>query len=820
MKTAFILFFILVLMALKADAAAPYGIKGQGQAGTLYSNVHQFPNNQVTNLGGINALVETGNDDILSNGSFEHSTYDTGWTNTDGTLTEETGASNIKSGLKSAKLVTSADNVEFYQDSTLYASSSVGVAGTISGWISNTAPNVYFCQRIAGAWVKNTDGSQITNCRLVNQTGVFTEYSMPVIFGATSNGAGFVSLTPSIAATVTTTGTTYFDKFKVVAGQSFTATANDTDWASCGHTTSDFTGFGTVTAIETQCKRDGGDLLMKGNFTSGTSTAVEARVNLKLNGVTLTSKGVSVIPTIQAASAMGPVNVNSTTQSLALIEPSVTYITFGAQSVAANGLAKLLGSGFLSSTQKFSIPVARIPINGWDVSSSATAQAADSFDIRANPLTWANAATYTLATLPAAPVGTYITYAVTVSTLDTRVQCATTSRPTQTDLDMKTNGFFLTSRAYATAGTCALPTIMAIQIGKNLDFLQLGVYKTTGLTGVMGEIDYALYSSNALSSGLYSKVYDRSTGILILSAGSLLTTATTTNQILYSDGSGQINGYYSIAAQKKKDFMVGDISGLEKCATTLECTDTFVADVSITGVVTDENYDFINGNCAVTATNQYTCTYNTGLGFTRPLICNPTVKTNVTTISDGNIQASTTALVTYQTYRNDTSVAIAQPATLTCHRAGADYIGKTAKAVASDQNDRTPGVVGEKTCKMAFGGAAATLISPVECSTGTCIEVEDNCGTASPPSYTSAGYYLNATWAAGTWANSTLLDCHCKSYTTGVGGSRECELILETGDQTWASSATGGYVGNSYSTNQAGAANNAYQVITCKGKAP
>jgi hypothetical protein len=674
MKTAFILFFILVLMALKADAAAPYGIKGQGQAGTLYSNVHQFPNNQVTNLGGINALVETGNEDILANGSFEHSTYDTGWTNTDGTLTEETGASNIKSGLKSAKLVTSADNVEFYQDSTLYAASSVGVAGTISGWISNTAPNVYFCQRIAGAWIKNTDGSQITNCRLVNQTGVYTEYSMPVIFGATSNGAGFVSLTPSTAATVATTGTTYFDKIKVAAGQTFTATRNETARVSCGHTTSDFTGFGTVTAIETFCERDGEYLIMDGKFVSGTSTNVEARVNLKLAGTTLTSASTAKIPTIQVAGQVS-ISVNSSAffGNAALREPSVTYITFGQQSSTTHQLTKGNGSVIFGTGTSVSFS-ARIPINGWEVSSSATSQSSDSFSTDTNVLTHK-----TTAIVASDPVGTYNTYAFTVSTNATKTICATLP----STLPSTTNGILVYSRAYAAAGTCNLPARYDIKIGTGMTNIQKDIYKAASKSNA-GNTDY-IGNASTVQYGFIHKDYETSTGILTMDSGETWSSAVTTAAFMFNDSTTQTSGYLVINAQKKKDFMVGDISGLEKCATTLECTDTFSASISSGGVVSGENVDWISGNCGTG--NPSTCTFNTGIF---------TVAPNCTAVSQANRFMRTTsaaANLTNYTYDDAGVLGALAAVTVNCQKQGADYIGKTAKAVASDQNTRVPGMV-------------------------------------------------------------------------------------------------------------------------------
>ena len=63
---------------------------------------------------------------------------------------------------------------------------------------------------------------------------------------------------------------------------------------------------------------------MRGKFTPGTTTGVEARLNLKFNGQSLTSAGSSLIPSLQQAGDM--LNAVSSAlffRSAVLIEPSV-----------------------------------------------------------------------------------------------------------------------------------------------------------------------------------------------------------------------------------------------------------------------------------------------------------------------------------------------------------------------------------------------------------------------------------------------------------------------------------------------------------------
>lgn len=133
-----------------------------------------------------------------------------------------------------------------------------------------------------------------------------------------------------------------------------------TPWAPYTPT---FAGLGTPTAVFIESKRQGDDLLIRGKFTSGTSTAVEARMTLGFNGVNggITSDAVKV-PTIQLA-GLGTYSVNAASTPTMLIESNVGYITFGLQSSTTNGMAKLLGTGF-GSTVVMNF-FATIPISGW-----------------------------------------------------------------------------------------------------------------------------------------------------------------------------------------------------------------------------------------------------------------------------------------------------------------------------------------------------------------------------------------------------------------------------------------------------------------------
>lgn len=694
----FTLFFVLNAMAV-----APYGIKGQSQSGTLYSNVHQFPNNQVTNMGGINALVETGNKNILVNPSFEHSTFSTGWTNSAGTFAEDLVVE--VDGLKAAKVTLTAQALTLHQDSTLYqAQFADGVQGLAMVRVKTSVAGIRVCSRQNAVVTSNL-------CVSVQANGKWGLYKVPFTLGGTSNGIsinsngtsvtgdvyvddaflGAVDLkqdvpvasflgslrhigatncqwsvtstasysnyavdadcttptasSPSIKAPTTkipalvipagsplgnyqivvkggfngsstgnqcwwrlndgTNSTSPFGAIDIDTGVSsapgatlnynltssssdttiqfqaqsdasncdivnnrtwtelsfelyyipstgssfYSSTNADTDWASCGHTTSDFTGFGTVTNIETQCKRQGSDLLMRGKFTVGTTTATEARLNLKLGGLSLNSANSSKIPSLQV-SGHAALSANLAGSLNTLMEPSVGYITFGISATSLAGLTKANGTSITVSGNSVSFN-ARIPISTFENS----------------------------------------------------------------------------------------------------------------------------------------------------------------------------------------NIIIGSFDGIEKCTDTLECTDTFSAKVSAAGVVSDENIDWINGSCTNPSTGIYLCTFRTSY-FTVP----PNCFANMDVAGSGASQSASAYLTSSSTVTVRTLAGGAlgnTPFTLLCQKQGADYIGKTAKAVASDQSIATPGTI------------KSTLCSAKISSTGVISDQKGGCFASCTNATTPVCTFTSNYWVGG-----------------------------------------------------------------------
>lgn len=158
----------------------------------------------------------------------------------------------------------------------------------------------------------------------------------------------------------------------VVGPQSFAGYAPiSTDWTAYTPT---FTGFGTPTSVEFFSRRNGSNLEVLGKFVSGSSTATEARISLGFAGVNsnVTSDS-TVVPSIRSVGAWsaGANAVSSIYNKTVLIEPSVSYLTFGIG--AASELTKQNASSVVVNTEEMSL-FASVPILGWSSQSQVISQ--------------------------------------------------------------------------------------------------------------------------------------------------------------------------------------------------------------------------------------------------------------------------------------------------------------------------------------------------------------------------------------------------------------------------------------------------------------
>lgn len=743
MKTLAILFTLFYF--LNALAVAPYGIKGQQQSSTIYPNVHQFPNNLVTNMGGINALVETGNKNILTNPSFEHATFSTGWTNSAGTFTADTVVE--VDGLKAAKLVLSAQTMSLTQSSTLYASQFAdGIQGLASVRIkSDVALSV--CSIQAGT-------VSTTNCVSVQANNKWGFYKVPFILGGTSNGI-------SIASSGSTTGTVYIDDAFVGAVDLQASTNNISPWIT-------FTPTGTWVAntVYTGRYRQVGE-----NYeyqmtatTSGAPTSTSLSFNLPTGHVIDTTKMSSsnaLIPNSTAISFdnglalySSIVYYNTTTQvSIAALNAAGTY-------AVAAGVSQAIPFTFGASDSvaiSFSVPI--VGLSG--ASSTYTSTNADTDWASCNPSSSQGFGTPTYA-----------------------LQC----KRQGSDLLMK--GTFTSGASSGVEARIGLPLWNGVQ----LNSAGLSIIPSIQAAGLGGRSD----GSNALGLLVEPSVSYLTFGQYADGVRPLLTKQN--GNIIASLGTiVSFTARIPIEGWQNSNIIIGQFNGLQSCTSTLACTDTFSAYVSAAGVVSNENVDWISGNCSVVSTNQYTCTYVSGL-VTQPMNCQAVVSDNVTITSNANMYAGTLTSLAYQTYKNIDSVAIAQPVSLSCQKQGADYVGKTAVAVASDQNVRAIGSTGVDIQSVFFGSSADCTTA---CTTGTCTICSQVGSKITSVTWQSAGSYrLNG-------IDGTKYICNGNALIPGT-------IIGVVLDNRPSSSSTQKTI-STYNSSTGLAVNAGYVSITCTG---
>ena len=212
------------------------------------------------------------------------------------------------------------------------------------------------------------------------------------------------------------------------------------------------------------------------------------------------------------------------------------------------------------------------------------------------------------------------------------------------------------------------------------------------------------------------------------------------------------------------NIIIGQFNGLESCTDTLECTDTFSAKISSAGTVSDENINWISGNSSGSA-GVYTLTFVTGIFTAAPncALAMQTITTNRIPRID-TISATEIVVRTRDTGLTDAAANFQ----IICQKQGADYIGKTAKAVASDQNVATPGVT-----KSTFCSAKISSTGVISDQKGGCFA---SCTNATTPVCTfTSNYWVSGQvpncWASGGGIVGLTVTTSTETSTTMTNGT-------------------------------------------------
>lgn len=311
-----ILGMLLMLDLAYGQGDAPAQLQGQEQVSKATGATIKSPNKQVTKLSASQVLIETGNDDLLENSSFEHSTFSTGWTLTAGTPAVE--LTKVNHGKKAYKVTLSAQTLSLCQHSTLYASqyASSFPQGVILAKVASTVSGIYTCSANAGT-------VNLNNCADTDTTGNWSSAKVPVILGATSNGVCFVSGTrasptsPVVVGNVT--GDVYFDKVKLKEGEILDTQPIQGPRVSYTPT---FTNFGTMASTNCWYSQDGQFAHIECTATAGTPLAAEARMSLPTGWTSASTETLKLLGIANGTAAAGRV-------VSVLVEAGSSYLTFG-----------------------------------------------------------------------------------------------------------------------------------------------------------------------------------------------------------------------------------------------------------------------------------------------------------------------------------------------------------------------------------------------------------------------------------------------------------------------------------------------------------
>ncbi len=244
----------------------------------------------------------------------------------------------------------------------------VSAAGTVTDetggdWISS-------CSYSAGAFTCTfTSGffTQAPNCSA--QTATTSKWGGTSI-GSVSSASVLYAVWNNSGVGINEPATLYCTR----AGSSFiqpAITPDSWDYPPTAYTPT-FTGFGTPTSVECTHARIGAYMALECSFTSGTSTATEARISLPNNLTTavLTTRSIKVL----GSWWRGVPGTTGAKGGTVLAESNLGYLTFSARGVIGSGAenphTKANGNNLTDSGDTMSFSVL-VPIRGWSVSNRA-----------------------------------------------------------------------------------------------------------------------------------------------------------------------------------------------------------------------------------------------------------------------------------------------------------------------------------------------------------------------------------------------------------------------------------------------------------------
>lgn len=686
----------ILILSFNFSLAAPMGIKNETSAAKTYAQDLIFPNNQSTKQLGLDTRIETGNQNLLVNPSFESATVTTGWTSSEVGSIVKSSAEPLDGKFSLEYDASSGLNIS--QVSTINAARLNGLQMMASIYVKSEDPDVNVC-----AVVNSAD----TNCVKAITNNTWKHVQVPFIAGGTNNGIRVKSTGAGLITVIDNAFVGLSSPFQNVNGAKLVGTGTMSPIASCSYATTSttFVSFGAVAAcnslsvtgsIKAPTTKIPAFVLPAGS-PAGTYMAVVSGIFQK-TGTTAEDNKWRLNDGTNTWIGQG-YNYAGTTNSSANggFTSSFTYST----SLASDTTVNIQGASSNAATASATINVTdsngplHIQVYYFPPESKIYSQASQE-------IPWTS-------------------YTPTLSSGFGTVTPASNQCKYRTNRDMlDVQCFFAAGTTTATIGSISLPSGFTIDSSKLL---------ANGTTSTVSEIvgtyqggiganndAWILAATGSSLTNVYTSGAVTGTSIALIPSGVNSTTASTATVSLS----------FSVPVVEKKDYgvIVGSFAGIEKCANDYECTDTFSAKVTSAGVVSDENLDWINGNFTVSPTGVFTATLNTNLkdgtnALSNPMNCVVSQGEGIGgTGLNASIPASTNTASTLIVNTGNAGTAGNYRFTVKCQKAGQDYKPKTAKVASSIGVPTVPGA-GAKLYDF-FGVSYAGATTSTTCSTSPC----------------------------------------------------------------------------------------------------
>lgn len=724
----------------------PTTLSGQEDTSKITTFNFKTPNKQATKVDGA-TLIETGNLNLLENPGFEHSTANSGWT---------------AAGTGGASFVPQVSTTTPFagKKSAFLTCQGIFAAGTCT--FKQSVPTTHAVQGMASIWLKSDTHTVVKVFSGVNgvrgnsefvareNVGLFKHYEIPVTLGTTSTEVE-IEITVANGQTIVVYADDAFvgrkelkadiQQAQLLGGVLFTTGGtNTTGWRTYTGTGATYTGTAGVTFNNTTKEinlEKAGDYQIHSQITYAASTAgagiasglvvngaLEQCVNVTLGGGDTGPRGKNVCNLKNLPANSKIILRQYTSASLGGDAAQVDVIYYPPSSSIISHKNKNFGwidggpitlAGELTAPTKGTIVVDKV----W------YRRVGDSMEIRYS---------YAQNTGGAAGSGNYLFgipggYQIDVTKL---------------------------------AGVNSYSSNVGNFGGRNSDGSSFG-HNLTGHFWVRNENYLGVYMQYAQDTGAPST----GAGPLGSVLGSLANL-----QVTYS-GSVKV----PIKGWDNSELAVIDISGLEQCKDSYECTDHYTVLGDSAGVTSRENLEWVTGNCSIPSTGTYNCTYD---GTKSKIGVNSTFTVSASDASTADRNCILTGLTT-TTFQvscriASTNAAVAVAWYLTAYRTGPDYLGKRAKAVASDQHITIPGLLDVITVYSVFAGNSAGSAS---CTASPCLKVVEYGMSGSSTVRGGLGWGTHNI-PSGTFKPTTWLSCGCTTKTVGSGGNSGGCNVLDT----------------------------------------